>query len=226
MENEVKENAEAKASFSTTLFAQIRKYFITGLIIIIPVWLTVFVCGIIFKLVSNFTYPILEPSLSYYIADKYWVKMFIRLSSFLISLSLIWLLGFCANVFIGKKLLKLLEKIIKNIPFVGMLYSSAKQFIQFLFGNDKAKSFKRVVFVPYPNKDVYSTAFLTGEQIVKGEKHVCVFMPTTPNPTTGFLLMFKEDEIIQTNYTIEQAFQFIMSMGVIGMDSKSPKNKK
>jgi uncharacterized membrane protein len=76
------------------------------------------------------------------------------------------------------------------------------------------------VFVPYPEKETYCAAFLTGEQIVKGEKRICVFMPTTPNPTTGFLLLYKEEEIVHTNYNIDQAFQFIMSMGVINMSDR------
>ena len=110
------------------------------------------------------------------------------------------------------------EKLINNVPLIGAVYSSAKQFIHFLFGKDKG--FKKVILVPYPSKGIYCTAFLTGEQIIKGQKYLCVFMPTTPNPTTGFLLLYKEEDIIYTNYTIDQAFQFIMSIGVINMNER------
>jgi uncharacterized membrane protein len=84
------------------------------------------------------------------------------------------------------------------------------------------EKFKKIIFVPYPSKGVYSVAFLTGEQSIKGEKYLCAFMPTTPNPTTGFLLLFKEREVIYTDYTVEQAFQFVISVGVINMKN----NKK
>jgi uncharacterized membrane protein len=122
---------------------------------------------------------------------------------------------------VGKSVVKFFENLIDNVPLIGTVYSSAKQFIHFLFGKDKNKGFKKVVFIPYPSKETYCTAFLTGEQIVKDEKYMCVFMPTTPNPTTGFLMLYKEEEIIHTNYTIDQAFQFIMSMGVISMNDRA-----
>jgi uncharacterized membrane protein len=130
-------------------------------------------------------------------------------------------LGFLTNKVVGKSILRFFENLINNVPLIGTVYSSAKQFINFLFGKDKNKGFKKVVFIPYPSKGIYCAAFLTGEQNVKGERHLCVFMPTTPNPTTGFLLLYKEEEIIYTNYTIDQAFQFIMSMGVINMNDRA-----
>ncbi len=198
-----------------------KRYFVTGLIIIIPLWLTFFIGMILFNWVTSFTFPILNTFMS----DKMWIHILTKIISFFVSVASICVLGFLTNKVLGKTLLNAFEKFIDKVPLIGTVYSAAKQFVGFLFGKDKTKSFKEVVFVPYPNKDFYSTAFKTGEQYIKGEKYACVFMPTTPNPTTGFLLLTKEKDIIYTNYTIDQAFQFIISIGVINMGGGNEVNQ-
>jgi uncharacterized membrane protein len=190
---------------------------VTGLVVIIPLWLTYFVVAILFKWVGSFAFPII----SYYVSDTYWVRILAKISSFFVSIICIVMLGFVTNRVFGKSTLSFIEKLIEKLPILGTVHSAAKQFVNFIFGTDSKKSFKQVIFVCYPSKYVYSVAFLTGEQMVKGEKRICAFMPTTPNPTTGFLLLFKEEDVIYTDYSVEQAFQFIISVGVIGMKNNS-----
>ncbi|MDR1259875.1 MAG: DUF502 domain-containing protein [Endomicrobium sp.] len=199
----------------------LKKYLITGLIIIIPLWLTFFITTIIFKWISSFTFPIV----SNFVSDKYWVCFIARILSFFISLVSIVILGYFANMVLGRSILLLVENLINKLPILGTVYYAARQFVNFIFGEDNSKKFRKVIFVPYPNKEIYCVAFLTGEQIVKNEKYLCVFMPTVPNPTSGFLMLFKEKEIIFTNYTVEEAFQFIISVGVIGMNKNNQKNR-
>jgi uncharacterized membrane protein len=206
-------NAKEKLSVS------IKKYMIMGLIVIIPLWLMYFVIEILFKWVSGFTLPVIR----YFLVDNYWIQIVGKVSSFCLSLISIIILGFIADRAFGKKTLISIEKLIEKLPIFGTVHSAAKQFVNFIFGKDSKKSFKQIVFVPYPTKDVYSVAFLTGEQKVNNEKRICVFMPTTPNPTTGFLFLVKEEDIIYTNHSVEQAFQFIISVGVIEMDMNSKK---
>ena len=194
----------------------IKRYLVTGLIVIIPLWLTFFIVTILFNWISNFTFPILD----YFISDKAWAQMLAKVISFFVSITSICLLGFLASKVLGRTVLNYFEKLLNKVPLIGTVYSAAKQFVGFLFGKDKNKSFKSVVFVPYPNADTYCVAFKTGEQTVGEEKYICTFMPTTPNPTTGFLLLLKEKDIIYTDYTIDQAFQFLISIGVISMDSR------
>jgi len=208
------ENKEHKKKFKEKFAVLIKTYLITGLVAVIPLWLTFFIIAIIFKWVSSFAFPIIN----YFISDKYWVHVIARISSFFISIVSIIILGFITNRVFGKSALSSVEKLIEKLPILGTVHSAAKQFVNFIFGKDSAKNFKKVVFVPYPNKETYSIAFLTGEQLVGGEKYICAFMPTTPNPTTGFLLLFREKEVIYTDYAIEQAFQFVISIGVIGMN--------
>lgn len=205
-----------KRSFKEILGIFIKRYLVTGIIIIIPLWLTYFVISILFSWVTSFTFP----ALNFFIPDKIWAQTLAKIISFFVSIACISLIGYFTNKVLGKSVLNYLERLIEKVPLIGTIYSAAKQFVNFLFGKNKNKSFKEVVFVPYPYKGVYSAAFKTGEQVVNGEKYTAVFMPTTPNPTTGFLLMFKEEDIVYTNYTVEQAFQFIISIGVINMDKK------
>jgi uncharacterized membrane protein len=212
MENE-------KKSIKEKLSGKIKKYMITGLIVIIPLWLMYFVIAVLFKWVSNFTLPIIK----YFLVDNYWIQVVGKISSFCLSLTSIIILGFIANRAFGKKTLITVEKLIEKLPIFGTVHSAAKQFVNFIFGGDSKKSFKQVVFVPYPVKGVYSVAFLTGEQNVDGERWICVFMPTTPNPTTGFLMLVKKEDIVYTDYSVEQAFQFIISVGVIEMDKHNKK---
>ena len=210
LHNEVKQ----KTAFKVRIGILLRKYLATGLIIIIPLWLTFFVVTILFNWISNFTFPLL----AYFISDKAWAQMLAKAISFFVSIASICLLGFLTNKVIGRSILNYFEKLITNVPLVGVVYSSVKQVIHFLFGKDKNKSFKKVVLIPYPNKDTYCVAFLTGEQIINGQRRLCVFMPTVPNPTTGFLFMYKEEDIIYTDYAVDKAFQFMISMGVISIN--------
>jgi uncharacterized membrane protein len=125
------------------------------------------------------------------------------------------------NLKVGTIVITYLEAIINRIPILGPLHSTAKQFISFIFCKNNSRQFKKVVFVPYPNSKNYSIAFVTGEQQINKDRYLSVFMPTTPNPTTGFLLFFKKEDILYTNYTVEQAFKIIISVGIITMDKKN-----
>ncbi|MDR0823095.1 MAG: DUF502 domain-containing protein [Endomicrobium sp.] len=215
MPNSVKVEV-AKKTLKEKLGKLIKIHFIMGVVIIIPLWLTYFVASILFNWVGHFTFPAIDV----FTPDKRWVYVISKISSFFISIALVCLLGFLTNKVLGKNVIKFFEQALGKIPLIGTVYFSAKQFVNFIFSGDKDKGLKQVVFVPYPYKGVYSAAFLTNEQRIKGENYICVFMPTTPNPSTGFLMMFKKEEIVYTNYTIDQAFQFIVSVGVISLDHK------
>jgi uncharacterized membrane protein len=213
MENE-KQN---KKTLEEKIGILIKKYVMTGLIAVIPLWLTFFVMKILFKWISSFAFPVVN----YFVADTYWVHIIARVLSFFVSIISLVILGFITNRVFGKTVLNSVEKLIKKLPILRTVHFAAKQFINFIFDKDGLKKFKKIIFVPYPNKEIYSVAFLTGEQLIREEKYLCAFMPTTPNPTTGFLLLLKEKEVIYTDYTVEQAFQFIISVGVINMSKNN-----
>ncbi|MDR3048773.1 MAG: DUF502 domain-containing protein [Elusimicrobiota bacterium] len=206
---------EAKKTIKQRLGKLIKSHFMMGIVIIIPLWLAYFVASILFNWVGHFTFPAID----IFTPDKRWIYVISKISSFFISIALVCLLGFLTNKVLGRNVIKFFEKAIEKIPMISTVYFSAKQFINFIFAGDNEKGFKQVVFVPYPYKGVYAAAFLTNEQTIKGENYICVFMPTTPNPSTGFLMMFKKEEVVYTDYTIDQAFQFIISVGVISLDN-------
>jgi Uncharacterized conserved protein len=226
MENKIpQQEVRIKKTFKERLGILFKRYLVTGLIVIIPLWLTFFIVTILFNWISNFAAPYLIPILDFFMPDKIWVYRFQKLICFVVAMGSICLLGFITNRVFGKSILNGLEKIIEKVPLLGTVHSAAKQFVRFVFGNEKNTGFKKVILVPFPHKDVYSVAFLTGEQEIDGEKYICAFMPTTPNPTTGFLLLFKEKDIKHTDYSIEDAFQFIISVGVISLDKEKRNGK-
>jgi uncharacterized membrane protein len=199
-------------SFKKKILDSIKTYLITGLMVVMPLWLICFIVTVICKWAGSYTYTLID----YFIGDEFYY--IIRISCFFGSIISIIILGFITNKVFGKSVLNSIERLIEKLPILGMVYSAAKQFINLIFGNDSTKNFSKVIFVPYPNKEVYSVGFLTGKQMIKNEEYICAFMPTTPNLTSGFLFLFKEKDIIYTDYTLEQAFQFIISAGVIDMN--------
>lgn len=225
LEQQQQSGKKHKKTLKERIGILLKRYLVTGLIVIIPLWLTFFILTILFNWISNFAAPYLIPMLDYFMPDRIWVYRFQKLICFVVAVASICFLGFVTNRVFGKTLLNWLEKIIEKVPLLGTVHSAAKQFVRFVFGKDKNNGFKKVILVPFPNKDSYSVAFLTGEQVVGGEKFVCAFMPTTPNPTTGFIILYKEADIKHTDYSIEDAFQFIISVGVISLDKDKREGK-
>jgi len=123
-----------------------------------------------------------------------------------------------ANI-LGRSLVSFGERILERIPLVRSIYSSVKQVIETFFSQD-SRSFRKVLLVEYPRRDCWSIAFLSGDPIGevqnKTEKHVLtVFVPTAPNPTSGFVIMVPEDEVIELDMSIEEGFRMVISLGVI-----------
>lgn len=141
------------------------------------------------------------------------------------------LTGFLVRNYLGRKLVHIWERIIDSIPMVNKLYQAIKQLVETIFKHSP-KDFKRVVLIEFPRKGIYAIAFMTGEAI--GETHVAigetqkktdkkvihVFMPTTPNPTSGYFLMIPEDSVIPLEMSVEDGFKLVISGGILNPDSK------
>lgn len=139
------------------------------------------------------------------------------------------LIGFMVRNFLGRKLVALGERVMSYIPFVSKFYQAVKQLVEAIF-TSSARDFKRVVLVEYPRRGIYSMAFVTGVttgeiQAKTNKKVINVFLPTTPNPTSGFYLMVPEDDIIPLTIPVEDAFKMLISGGILcsedGQDSKT-----
>ena len=198
--------SDKKKKKSLTLI--LRNYFITGVVVLIPIGFTLYLTKFIISISSNIIPQNINPNnyLPYAVPGI----------EILISVIFITIVGGLSLSFLGKRILKLIDDLFKRIPFLRTIYSAILQMTESFSNKDNDK--KSVVLVEYPRKGVWAVGFATKEN--KGEmadktnkKLINVFVPTTPNPTSGFLLMFPIDEVIYLNMTFEEASKFIVSAG-------------
>jgi uncharacterized membrane protein len=219
MENDIKQEVEITqiaAKKKHWIWVFLRKYFITGIVAILPLWICYWLISLVFKWVSGFSMPYTLPIVKMFVAGA-WVIPVVRLISFMLSIGIISFVGYLTTKLLGKKALSVIEKNISKFPVLGSVYTASKKFLDFIVHSDaKSVAFKYAVLVPYPTKDSYSIAFLTGQRLINGQKYSSVFMPTVPNISTGFLLLYKESDIITNiSFSVDEAFQFILSGGVV-----------
>ena len=186
----------------------LRNYFITGVVVLIPIGFTLYLSKILIGLSSKILPENINPNnyLPYAIPGI----------EIIISLVFITIVGGLSLSFLGKKILKLIDDLFKRIPLLRTIYSAISQMTETFSKKDNDK--KSVVLVEYPRKGVWAVGFATRENTTEmakktNQKLINVFIPTTPNPTSGFLLMFPINEIIYLNMTFEEASKFIVSAG-------------
>ena len=198
----------AKSQKKRSYFIKIRNYFITGVVVLIPIGITVYLTLFIVKISSKILPKELNPN--------HYLPYNIPGVEIIISIFLITFIGWLSLSFLGRKLLKIFEDILQRIPILRTIYSAITQMTE-TFTKSEGNS-KNVVLVEYPRKGTWAVGFATKENTsVISEKTkqnlVNVFIPTTPNPTSGFLLMFPKEEVIYLDITFEQASKFIVSAG-------------
>ena len=186
----------------------LRNYFITGVVVLIPIGFTLYLSKILIGLSSKLIPENINPN-SY-------LPYAIPGIEIIVSVIVITIVGGLSLSFLGKRILKLIDDLFKRIPFLRTIYSAILQMTETFSNKDNDK--KSVVLIEYPRKDVWAVGFATKEN--KGEmsektnkKLINVFVPTTPNPTSGFLLMFPVEDVIYLNMTFEEASKFIVSAG-------------
>ena len=193
-----------KRSLSLTL----RNYFITGVVVLIPIGFTLYLSKILIGISSKIIPEDINPNS--YLPFK------IPGIEIIISIILITIVGGISLSFLGKRILKLIDDLFKRIPFLRTVYSAIVQMTETF--SKKGGNKQSVVLVEYPRKGVWAVGFATkennGEMSDKVNKKLLnVFVPTTPNPTSGFLLMFPIEEVIYLNMSFEEASKFIVSAG-------------
>ena len=197
-----------------SIVARLRNYFITGIIVLVPIGFTLYLTIFLVSISSNLIPAEINPN--------NYLPFSIPGLEIALSIIFITLIGFISLSFIGKRILKLINDLLKKIPFLRTIYSAITQMTE-TFANKKGKK-KSVVLVQYPSKGIWAVGFATKDN--KGEiskktndNLVNVFVPTTPNPTSGFLLMFPKKEVIYLDMNFEEASKFIVSAG-----TSNPKN--
>ena len=192
-----------------SIVSKLRNYFITGVLVLIPFGVTVYLTLFFIKIFAKILPQEINPNnyLPYSIPGL----------EIVISIIVITVVGWLSLSFLGKKLVKFVNDIFKKIPFLRTVYSAIGQMTQSFAHNRKSKK-KSVVLIEYPRKGSWAVGFATqkntGDIATKINKNLInVFVPTTPNPTSGFLLMYPEDEIIYLDMSFEEASKFIVSAG-------------
>ena len=200
----------SKQQKKRSIFARFRNYFIAGVVVLIPIGITIYLTVIIISISSKILPKEINPN--------HYLPYNIPGVEIIISIILITLIGWLSLSFLGKKILDMFENILKRIPILRTIYSAIGQMTETFTQTNKEK--KNVVLVEYPRKGSWAVGFATkentGEISNKTKKDLInVFVPTTPNPTSGFLLMFPRSEVIYLDLTFEEASKFIVSAGTV-----------
>ncbi|MGM0568421.1 MAG: DUF502 domain-containing protein [Elusimicrobiota bacterium] len=190
---------------------QIKKQFVAGVVVILPLALTLWIVWAIFRFigVSLISYLAYIP----YVSD---LPSSVQMGlSVVLTLFIIWIAGFWASNFAGKFFIYNIEKIFSKTPLVSKIYRAMKQLTNTMLVNRRA--FKKVALIEYPRKGIGTMVFVTGENLESksGNKLVTIFVPSTPNPTTGFCMIMPKEEVHELPLSVNQAVEFIFSAGII-----------
>ena len=191
-------------------FAHMKKYLITGMLIWIPVVITIWVLELIVTT--------MDQTLTL-IPDDFQPRYHVPGLGLLLTLVVVYLTGLLASNFLGRRLVQIWEGILRRIPVVNSIYGGVKQVSDTLF-TPGGQAFRKALLVQYPRQGSWTIAFLTGQPGGDVANHltgdfVSVYVPTTPNPTSGFFLMMPRAEVIELDITVDDALKYVVSMGVV-----------
>jgi uncharacterized membrane protein len=191
------------------LVKHLKGTFIAGLFVVIPIGITIFILSFLF----NFTDGILGSYLDRLFSIITHQELHVPGLGIITGAVVIYLAGLLATNVLGTQLLKAGDNLMSRIPLVNAIYSSSKQLIK-VFREGKT-SYRRAVFVEWPRPGVKAVGFVTAEVIRNDERLVVVYIPTMPNPTSGFALFFREEEVFESGMTVEEAVKFVVSGGAV-----------
>ena len=202
---------------------RLRKYFIAGLVVWLPIWATYFIV--------KFLVDVMDKTLSllpYQYQPKQLFGFDIHGLGLIFTLIILFITGLLVTNFLGNKIITIWENLLSRIPLVRTIYSATKQVVHALV-QPTGQSFRKVLIVEYPRRGIWSIAFQTSDQFI-GSPHpedvVTVFVPTTPNPTSGFLTIVPKSDTRELDMTVEEALKMVISLGVVMPDHLSKHFKK
>jgi uncharacterized membrane protein len=203
-----------RTSARQRLWRNIRSRTLAGILFVVPLGVTIWILELLFRFVGGllFINKLAENLIG---RDSPWVPWVALAIGFLATLILIYLIGVLATNMVGRRLLHLGESLILRLPLVKSIYGSAKQVIQTVSVPEGAQ-FKSVVLIQFPSPGMWALGFNTGTmQDQQGQIYVKVYVPTTPNPTSGFLELLPAEDVKQTNITVEDALKMMISGGIL-----------
>ena len=187
-----------------------KNYFFTGILSIIPLAITYFIISKLFTVFSNPGQKIIV-----HIFPGITIPFLDIIIGFLLTIIFIYLVGLIVSNVLGRKFYKLFESILNRIPLVNYIYNTIKQITETLTVSQK-QAFKKVVFIEYPKTGIWTIALVTGESTDKnGENYYQVFVPTTPNPTSGFMLYLKKESVKDTKLSVDEGLKIVISGGML-----------
>ena len=197
----------------------IKRSFFTGLVFALPICITIFVINLLLNYIGTPISHILFGWLDIRICTSFGMKFLLNTISIAVVVLLIIAIGMLSKFFLGKWAMRAIEKFIEHVPVVKNIYKTIKQIVE-TFGQNHKEIFSKTVLIEYPQKDSYALAFLTSEtegeiQDRTGQTVVNVFVPTTPNPTSGFLLMIPKKKVTELDMSVADGMKLIISGGVV-----------
>ena len=211
---------------------RLKKNFYTGLLMILPIVITYYIFNwlfnLAFRIINNtIIIKILKRLVDFGFgekADTFYMQMSVYIAAFLIIFLSITVLGYMTKVVFFSKIIRRVIDILERIPIIKTVYSTSKQIIGIVYSDNGESVYKKVVAVEFPRKGLYAIGFLTADkntalkEILPDKEIVNVFIPTAPNPTSGFLLCLPKEEVHYLNMSVEWAFKLIVSGGYITED--------
>ncbi|SEP59439.1 DUF502 domain-containing protein [Thalassovita taeanensis] len=206
------------------LFARLRSSFLTGLVVIMPVGLTIWLVWALAGWVDGVVLPLVPETFQ---PEKY-IGINLRGVGIIFFLFFTILMGWIAKGLLGRSLIRWAESLVDRMPVVRSIYSGAKQIAETVFAQSE-RSFEKACLIEYPRKGIWAIGFVSTEakgeiaaHARTGEKLMSIFVPTTPNPTSGFLLYVAQEDVIELDMTVEDAAKLVISAGLVYPNAKDP----
>jgi len=192
----------------------LRRYLVAGLLVWIPLGVTIFILRVLIGLMDRSLLLIPQPY-----RPEEWLGFTIPGLGLILTLLVLLVTGLLAANIVGRSMVGFWESLLDRIPVVRSVYSATKNFAEIVF-SDSGQSFKKVLLIEYPRKGIYSLAFQTATKLGEvqgrmGEEMICTFVPTTPNPTSGYIIILPKKDIIELDMDIDEALKMIISLGVV-----------
>jgi uncharacterized membrane protein len=194
-----------------SLLKHLKNRFGTGLLVVIPLGITIFILRFLFNLADGVLAPALQKTAHFFFGEGHYIPGLGMIAGILV----IYVAGVVATNMFGRRLVDYWERLLSRIPIVKSIYTSSKQILH-VFSAGKNGSFRRAVYVQFPMEDSYSIAFITNSvRSASGKKYHTVFIPTSPNPTSGYVLILEEHRVYPAAFGVEEAMKIVMSGGMV-----------
>ena len=204
-------STQEKRGFGRWLANHLKKKLGTGLLVVVPVGLTIFVLRFLFNVADGVLAPFIHKTVSFFFGETSYIPGL----GMIAGLVVVYVAGVVATNVFGRKLVDYWDRLLSHIPLVKSIYTSSKQIIN-VFSKGGKNSFRKSVYVEFPKEGCFSIAFITNSvRTESGRRYYTIFIPTSPNPTSGYVLLLEEDKVFPTAFGVEEAMKIIMSGGMV-----------